>query len=50
MSVSRGNTCENAGNSNTSSKVNPSPKNFVGEIDFVAGVFILAMCKDSAGG
>ena len=48
MSASRGNTCEKAGNNNTSSNVSPSPKNF--EVDFVllTGEFILAMCKDRA--
>jgi hypothetical protein len=50
MSASRGNTWENAGNNNTSSNVRPSPKNFEGEDDLPAGEFILAMCKDSAGG
>jgi hypothetical protein len=48
-SVSLGNTWEKAGSNKTSSKVNPSPKNFVGELDFFAGVIILAMCKDRAG-
>ncbi len=48
ISTSRGNTCEKAGNNNTSSNVSPSPKNFEGDFDLPVGVFILAMCKDRA--
>ena len=47
MSTSRGNTCEKPGINNTSSKVNPSPKNL---FDFVGldceALRIVAMCKD----
>jgi hypothetical protein len=47
IDTSRGKTCENAGTSNTSSKVKPSPKNLSTGGDLRGDIFLVAMCKDS---
>jgi hypothetical protein len=45
--TSRGNTCENAGDSNTSSNVKPSPIILFTGTFFRGALIIVAMCKDN---